>query len=64
MVVYACVYVCGSSRSWAQIKEGAEGQEMGGGQQMPQVTWGPMGSQLNKLANKYSKQTPANTTDA
>lgn len=53
--------VCGgSSRLRGKIKEGAEGQKMGRGQQMPQVTRSPKGSQLNKPASKHSKQTPAN----
>ncbi len=55
-----CVCVCVSSRSWAQIKEGAEGQKLGRGQQMPQVTSSPVGCQLNKPANKHCERTPAN----
>lgn len=57
-----CVHVCGSSRPWAQIKEGAQGQEMGRGQQMPQVKLSLMGRQLNKPANRHSERTPANIT--
>lgn len=43
-LLFFSVYVCGSSRPWAQIKEGAEGHKMGRGQQMPRVKLSPMGS--------------------
>lgn len=59
-LLFFSAYVCGSSRPWEQIKEGAEGHKMGRGQQMPQVKLSPMGSQRNKPANRHCERTPAN----
>lgn len=55
--VYVPVFAIGHRH---RLKRAPKGRKRAGGQQMPRVTRGPMGSQLSKPANKHSKQTPAN----